>query len=327
MFSLVAVVLLFLISYLGVEAAGLQVLFGIVIPYAAILVFVIGVINRVIGWARSPVPFQITSTCGQQKSLSWIKSSELDNPFTKAGVVARMLLEILFFRSLFRNTRTMLSEGPRVYFRLEIWLWLAALAFHWSFLTVIVRHLRLFTEPVPFFIQILEKVDGFFQIGVPGVFVSGIVLLAAVFYLFLRRVVLPQVNYISLSQDFFPLFLIFGIAFTGILMRHFAKIDVTGAKQLAMGLVTFHPTIPQGIGGIFYVHIFFVSVLLAYFPFSKLMHMGGIFMSPTRNLPGNTRAVRHVNPWNYPVETHTYEEYEEEFREKMIDAGLPVEKE
>jgi nitrate reductase gamma subunit len=110
-------------------------------------------------------------------------------------------------------------------------------------------------------------------------------------------------------------------------MRHFAKIDVTGAKQLAMGLVTFHPTIPEGIGGIFYVHVFFVSVLLAYFPFSKLMHMGGIFMSPTRNLTGDTRAVRHLNPWNYPVETHTYEEYEDEFREKMIEAGLPVEKE
>jgi nitrate reductase gamma subunit len=316
MFSLVAVILLFLLAYVGVEAAGLQVLFGIVIPYAALILFIIGVINRVIGWARSPVPFGIPSTCGQQKSLPWIKASELDNPFTKSGVVARMFLEILFFRSLFRNTKSNLAEGPRVYFTLEIWLWLAALAFHWSFLTVIVRHLRLFTEPVPVWIGLLEKTDGFFQVGVPGIFLSGIVLLAAVFYLFLRRVIIPQVNYVSLSQDYFPLFLIFGIAFTGILMRHFAKIDVTGAKQLA-----------QGIGGIFYVHVFFVSVLLAYFPFSKLMHMGGIFMSPTRNLPGNTRAVRHVNPWNYPVETHTYEEYEEEFREKMIEAGLPVEKE
>jgi len=110
-------------------------------------------------------------------------------------------------------------------------------------------------------------------------------------------------------------------------MRYFAKIDVVGAKELAMGLVTFHPVIPEGIGGIFYVHLFFVSVLLGYFPFSKLMHMGGIFLSPTRNLPGNSRAVRHINPWNYPVAVHTYQEYEDEFREKMIEASLPVEKE
>jgi hypothetical protein len=55
--------------------------------------------------------------------------------------------------------------------------------------------------------------------------------------------------------------------------------------------------------------------------------MAGVFLSPTRNLANNNRSVRHVNPWNYPVKVHTYEEYEEEFREFMKDAGIPVEKE
>jgi len=110
-------------------------------------------------------------------------------------------------------------------------------------------------------------------------------------------------------------------------MRYFTKVDVIGVKELTMGLVTFRPQIPSDVGGIFYVHLFFVSVLMAYFPFSKLMHLGGIFMSPTRNLTNNNRRIRHINPWNYPVEVHTYEQYEDEFREKMIDAGLPVEKE
>ena len=55
--------------------------------------------------------------------------------------------------------------------------------------------------------------------------------------------------------------------------------------------------------------------------------MGGIFLSPTRNLSNNNRFVRHVNPWNYPVKYHTYEEYEDDFRELMVEAGLPVEKE
>ena len=106
-------------------------------------------------------------------------------------------------------------------------------------------------------------------------------------------------------------------------MRYVTKIDVIAAKELTMGLVTFHPTIPEGVSSIFYVHLFFVSILLVYFPFSKLMHLGGIFLSPTRNLPADTRATRHVNPWNYPVHVHTYEEYEDEFREKMVEAGLP----
>jgi nitrate reductase gamma subunit len=111
-------------------------------------------------------------------------------------------------------------------------------------------------------------------------------------------------------------------------MRYVAKMDVVGVKEFTMILVSLHPAIPAaGLSSIFYVHLFLVSMLLAYFPFSKLMHVGGVFLSPTRNLTGNSRAVRHVNPWNYPVEVHTYDEYEEEFREKMIEAGLPVEKE
>jgi hypothetical protein len=40
----------------------------------------------------------------------------------------------------------------------------------------------------------------------------------------------------------------------------------------------------------------------------------------------DTRARRHINPWNYPVPVHTYDEYEDEFREKMVEVGLPVEK-
>ena len=49
-------------------------------------------------------------------------------------------------------------------------------------------------------------------------------------------------------------------------------------------------------------------------------------MSPTRNMVNNSRRVRHVNPWNYPVEVHTYAEYEDEFREVMAEAGMPLEK-
>ena len=87
------------------------------------------------------------------------------------------------------------------------------------------------------------------------------------------------------------------------------------------------PVVPKGVGTLFYIHLCFVFALLAWFPFSKLMHMGGVFLSPTRNLANDNRMSRHINPWNAPVKVHTYEEYEDEFREKMKLAGLPVEKE
>jgi len=332
---LLAVIILFLIAYLGAQVAGLQYLFGIVVPYLAMITFVLGFAYRVLNWARVPVPFSIPTTSGQQKSLPWIEHSKFDSPAAGWQIAVRLALEILTFRSLFRNTRMKLKEGGRLAYQLEIFLWVGALAFHYAFLVVLIRHLRLFIEPVPFLVQLVETVDSFFRVeiiypafkfGVPGVYISGFILLAAVSYLFLRRLFVPQVKYISIASDYFPLFLIFGIALSGIFMRYITKIDVTAAKQLTLGLITFRPIIPEGVGALFFVHIFFVSVLLAYFPFSKLMHLGGIFLSPTRNMPTDTRARRHVNPWNYPVPVHTYDEYEDEFREKMIEAGLPVEK-
>ncbi|KJS31791.1 MAG: menaquinol oxidoreductase [Desulfatitalea sp. BRH_c12] len=333
MSSLLAIFALALIAWVG--APALPWLFGIVLPYLAVAVFVVGFVRRVMGWSRSAVPFAIPTTGGQQRSLPWIKQAKFDNPSSKTGVFVRMALEILTFRSLFRNTRMKMNEGNRLSYHLEIFLWLGALAFHYAFLVTLLRHMRFFLEPVPGAIQMLEAVDGFFrleilydsvQFGLPGVYMSGLVLLAAAAYLFLRRLFIANMRYISLPSDYFPLLLIMGIAFTGILMRYFTKVDIAAIKQLAMGLVTFQPSIPAAISPVFYIHLFFVSVLLAYFPFSKLMHLGGIFLSPTRNMLANTREVRHVNPWNYPVKVHTYEAYENEFREKMVEAGLPVDK-
>jgi nitrate reductase gamma subunit len=335
MYSLLAVIALLLIAWIGV-AIGLKVLFGVIFPYLAVIIFIAGFAYRIMGWSRSAVPFAIPTTCGQQKTLPWIKPNAIDNPFSKGAVVVRMALEILLFRSLFRNTRMRFHEGSqRLAYNLEIFLWVGALAFHWAFLTVIVRHLRLFLNPVPVPIVLLENVDSFFRLEIvydafkmalPGVYMSGLVLLLAVAYLLLRRLFIPTVKYISQAADFFPLFLIFAIALTGILMRYFFKVDIASTKELTMGLVTFHPTLPAGVSTIFYIHLFFVCTLLVYFPFSKLMHLGGIFLSPTRNLPADTRARRHVNPWNYPVPVHTYDEYEDEFRDKMIEAGLPVDR-
>ena len=94
---------------------GLATLFGVVIPYVAIAVFVLGVVWRVVQWARVPVPFRIPTTCGQGKSLPWIKADNLECPYNTWGVIGRMVLEVLFFRSLFRNTKAELRDGPNVY--------------------------------------------------------------------------------------------------------------------------------------------------------------------------------------------------------------------
>jgi nitrate reductase gamma subunit len=219
------------------------------------------------------------------------------------------------------------GDGKQVTYGEAKWLWAAGLAFHWSFLIILVRHMRFFIEQVPAAIQLIEGLDSFLQIGAPIFYITDAVILASVTYLFIRRVGIPQVKYISLVADYFPLFLILGIAVSGVLMRYFTKTDIVSVKVLAMGLISLNPTVPETIGAMFFIHLFFLSVLFVYFPLSKLVHMAGVFMSPTRNMANNSRMKRHVNPWNYPVHVHTYEEYENEFRDKMKGAGLPVEKE
>ncbi|MDY7002051.1 MAG: sulfate reduction electron transfer complex DsrMKJOP subunit DsrM [Thermodesulfobacteriota bacterium] len=332
LYSLFAVFVLVLLAMLGAGSLGWHSLFGVVIPYVALAVFFVGFVAKVLGWARTPVPFRIPTTAGQQKSLDWIKYNKIDNPVTSGATFIRMVLEVLLFRSLFRNLAAEkynpdAGVDVKIRYASAKWLWLFAILFHYSFLVIVVRHLRLFTEPVPIFLKPLEFFDGILQLGIPTMYTSDIVILLALTLLLLRRIVIPNLRYISLPADYFPLFLIMGIGVSGVLMRYFIKTNIISIKELAMGLATFQPVVPEGIGTVFYVHVFLVSILLVYFPFSKLMHLGGVFLSPTRNLPNDSRRKRHINPWNDPtVKPHSYADYEDEFREPMAEAGIRLER-
>jgi nitrate reductase gamma subunit len=328
-FSFLAVIALALIAGLGSQIPGMPYLFGVLFPYVAMLIFLGGCVYKIVDWAKSPVPFPIQTTCGQAKSLDFIKHDQLEAPHTTAEVVARMFLEVVTFRSLFRNTKSEIHEGPHLTYESSKWLWMFALIFHYSFFVVIVRHMRLFLDPVPAWIGWLEYFDGIFQIGAPNWYITDVGLLLGCTLLFSRRLITRHVRVISLINDYFPLVLIFTIALTGILMRYLLRnhIDIVNIKQLTVGLVTLSPTIGAEIGAIFYIHLFLVCVLLSYFPFSKLVHFAGVFLSPTRNMKNNSRAVRHINPWNPRILPHSYAGYEDEFREFMVNAGIPVEKE
>lgn len=323
--SLIAVLILAALPAV-LSAAGLTGLITNILPYVAITVFLIGFIWRILLWGKAPVPFRIPTTCGQEKSLPWIKTNPAENPSGLPGVIARMAQEIFLFRSLFRNTDVAIVDGRPVYGSAK-WLWFCGLLFHWSLLIIVLRHLRFFIEPIAPWIGALSAVDGFLEIGIPTLYLSDAAILGGLTFLFLRRVVVPQMRYISLFIDYFSLLLILGVVSTGLLMRHFSPADLNAVKTLALGWVTFSPVVPKGISAVFYIHLCFVFALLAWFPASKLMHAGGVFLSPTRNLVNDSRRQRHINPWNAPVPIHTYEEYEDEFRDKMKASGLPVEKE
>ena len=324
--SIIAILSLSLLA-LGIAMnQSLVYLLIVIIPYAAFVIFLAGFIYRVVKWWTAPVPFRIPTTCGQQKSLPWIKNNPVENPAGIAGVIVRMAQEIFLFRSLFRNTEMDIILGRPVYGSAK-WLWFFGLLFHWSFLIIVLRHLRFFVEPIAPWITTLSAFDGFFEIGIPTLYLSDAAILAGLTFLFLRRIVLTRIRYISLFTDYFSLLLIAAVVGTGLLMRHFFPTDLNEVKNIALGWITLSPIVPQGASVFFYMHLCFVCTLMVWFPASKLMHAGGVFMSPTRNLANNSRMKRHVNPWNGPVKVHTYEEYEDEFRDKMKAAGLPVDKE
>lgn len=324
--SLLVVCAIGAIAWVG-ASFGLSWLFGVVLPYLAVITFIGGVVWRMVYWSKSPVPFCIPTTGGQQKSLPWIKHDSVDNPSDCCGVLKRMFLEVFFFRSLFRNTMADVhTDGARVVYYSSKWLWVFSLMFHYCFLIVFIRHFRFFTEPVPVVFTWLETLDGIMQVGAPRMYMTGVFVLVALGFLLARRLFNERLRYISLLNDYFPLYLLIGLVGTGLWLRYFDKTDIASVKVLTMGLVHFSPTIPAGINALFFVHLTFLSVLLIYFPFSKLMHMGGVFFSPTRTMANNSRAVRHINPWNPPKKYTTYAEYEDDFREVMAEAELPLDK-
>jgi len=319
-----------LIAFLSVAIAAAAIAWfklpwvAVVVPYTAFALFLVGISYRVLRWAWVPVPFRITTTCGQQRSLAWIKHAPLDNPSTAWGALRRMALEVFLFRSLARNSRARLVNG-KLAFRGEPWLWLGALAFHWSLLIILVRHLRLFLQPVPAVITVLDRWDGILQVGLPHIYISDVVFTAALAYLITRRFRDPVLRFVSLFSDYFVLFLLSGIGLSGLLLRFVVRPDLLRVKQFALGLAALRPHVPTAASTVFLIHLLLVSTLAGYFPASKLVHMAGAFLSPTRNLPNNNRARRHVNPWDAPVATHSYQEWEREFHDKIQTAGIPIE--
>ncbi|MGE5362264.1 MAG: sulfate reduction electron transfer complex DsrMKJOP subunit DsrM [Bacteroidales bacterium] len=298
---------------------------AVVVPSAAAVTFLCGIAWRVLRWANTPVPFRIPLTAGQQASLPFLKPNRLDNPSTTFGASVRVAFEVLFFRSLLRNVALERQPGGRLAYLEALGLWAGALAFHYALLVVLLRHLRLVLEPVPAIVTRLVALDTAFEIGVPAVYASDVVLLAALGFLAGRRVASAPLRQLSLFSDYALPLLIGAVAVTGVLLRHVVRADVVAVKALALGLVTLTPPRTTSLPPLALLHIALASTLVALLPFTKLVHMAAMFLSPTRTLANTSRTKRHVNPWHTVAQPHTYAEWETHFRDKLLAAGLPVE--
>ena len=268
-------------------------LLGIWLPCAAFALGCAGFVRRFWQWAATPVPFPIPVSGGSAGSA--------DAPLTRLGAALRLAGESVLFRSLWRNTHAaILREGtPRLGQYARKGLWLGCFLFHAGLFFVVLRHTRLWLDPVPGWLAVLENADTWLAFGQPTVFLSGLILTGALCFLLARRALPGTTRRISLPSDFFFLLLILSIALSGLALRHVWRADLTTIKLHMLSLARIDPDsrLLAECSPLFFVHLDLACLLFAMLPFSNLLHGPGLLLNPTRTLPSNTRAVRYGSGW------------------------------
>lgn len=167
--------------------------------YAATLLLVVGVVRKIIIYARTPAPLKIPVTPA---------------PTTKVGVVWRMTKEVTVFQSLFKACK---------------WTWIFGWMFHVALALVLFRHLRYFQEPVWTIVALMQPIGQY----------AGFAMLAGLAGLWARRFLVDRVRYISSLSDHLMLALLVAIGLSGLAIKYLAHTDIVALKTWMLGLMYF----------------------------------------------------------------------------------------
>ena len=231
------------------------------LSYFAAAVLIFGLLWKIGVYWSTPVPLKIPT---------------MPAPTTRSGLLFRLFKEVVLFESLFKANK---------------WIWLFGWLFHFGLLLVLLRHLRYFVEPVWFWVEWLQPFGKYASwlmvIGLAG--------------LWMRRIVVDRIRYISSPSDHLMLLLLLAIGISGMTMTFVAKVDIVSLKAFYLGLMQFNwQPLPTDVWLI--VHLTLVIALLIIFPFSKLLHVPGVFFSPARNQIDDSRDKRHIAAWALKLE-------------------------
>lgn len=226
---------------------GIQFLVGSIMPYITVIVFVVGMIYRIIVWSKIPAAI-ITLY-----------------PRPEQGLLSQILKDVFLFPGLFKSDKV---------------LWIGAWIFHISLAFIFIGHFRVVTD-FPWLWNLLgmspEAVD---MISMTSGGIAGIIILSAVIFLIFRRIGVQRVREISGFGDYMIMFIILAILITGNYMRFFQHFELNDTRTYFFGLATFSSfKIPSS--GMFLMHFFLGQLLIIFIPFSKILHLGGIFFSQT----------------------------------------------
>ena len=197
-------------------------------------------------------------------------------PLTPSGAAFRVAHEVVVFESLFKSNKP---------------LWIFAALFHFGLFLALARHLRYFQQDVATVVALIQP------FGIYG----GLAMVGGLSLLLLRRIVLKRIAFISAPSDYLMLLLLLGIGISGLGMKGLMHTDIVAVKAFFVGLLHFE------IGALpterpLLVHLALVALLMIVFPFSKLLHVPGVFFSPTRTQCDDPRERRHLAPWAAKLE-------------------------
>jgi len=236
-----------------------------VLFYAATAILVVGLVRKIVIFAKTPAPLKIPTTPA---------------PTTKSGVVLRMVREVAFFESLFKSTK---------------WTWLFGWVFHMAMFAVLFRHLRYFSDSETV-LSVVAFVSPLFQY-------LAFAMIIGLLGLWARRFLVDRVRYITAPSDHLMLLLLLLIALSGATMTFVAHTDIMAVKAFFSGLMRPVNGIPDLPGDpLVMIHLALVALLMIVFPISKLLHVPGVFFSPSRNQVDNPREQRHIADWARKLE-------------------------
>lgn len=222
--------------------SGIAFFVGVVLPPIAVVVF-FGVMGyRIWKWKKMPQPGMTLF------------------PKPEGGMVSGVLKEALFFPSLFRGNRV---------------LWFLSWVFHVTLALICVGHVRVVTDFPALWAALSIDADTMSAV-IGGA--AGIAIMTMVALLIMRRLATPNVREISSGGDYLALILILAVILTGNAMRFLGHFDLSLTREYFAALVTLRNPNPP-TNGWFLLHFFLGQILFIYIPFSKVMHLGGIFFT------------------------------------------------
>jgi nitrate reductase gamma subunit len=254
----------------------MRFLVGVILPYVALAVFVVGMAYRIYTWRKLAAP----------------PMTLFPAPPDDRSTTVNTIQEVVLFRSLFKGDRL---------------LWILAWIFHAVLLLIFIGHFRVFANVDALLMKMGMSEDAIQAMSSGAGGAAGVVILLATILLLVRRMAVPRVRQITGAADYLALALIGLIIVTGNMMRfpvvpakahvsaspaagalpessepeHF---DLTVTRKYFGALATFSFSDVRPIKealkhNVFFVHMCLAFVLIICMPFSKLLHFGGIFFT------------------------------------------------